>query len=309
MSNEFKHLNLHSAQYFDDVRDHWWNEDYLRWLSSRWRVEGIRSALDVGCGVGHWGRLIGRTLPEACIITGVDREALWAEKATERAAAAGLSGRFKYQAGCAEELPFPDNSFDMVTCQTVLMHLREPEVALREMLRVLRPGGLVLVTEPNHIVQPVLADAVALKESPESAAALLRFQLHCHRGKAAVGEGNDLIGESLPALFASAGLRDVEIRMNDRVNPFVPPYDTAQARSQVEQLEDLIDRDHWMWNRATTLRYFVAGGGRAEDFERHWGNLSDFLRRIMDAITAGTYHGAGGGIVYIGWGRKPETPG
>ena len=309
MSNEFKDINAHSAQYFDEVRDHWWNEDYLRWLSSRWRVEGIRTALDVGCGVGHWGRLIGRMLPPECLITGVDREPVWATKAAERVAAAGLSARFRYQTGCAEALPFPDASFDLVTCQTVLMHLREAEAGLREMRRVLRPGGLVLVAEPTNVVGPVLSEIIALQEPPEAAAGLLRFQLHCQRGKAALGEGNDLLGEALPALLAAAGLREVEIRLNDRVNPFVPPYDSALAKAQVDQLADLIERDLWMWNRATTRRYFVAGGGRAEDFERHWADLSAFLQRIMHAITAGTLHGAMGTLMYIAWGRKPETQG
>lgn len=307
MGNEFKNLGTHSAEYFGDARDFWWNEDYLRWLLGRWRIDETRTVLDVGCGVGHWGRLLGRVLPEECSFTGVDREPLWAEKASARAGAAGLSHRFRYQVGRAEELPFEENSFDLVTCQTVLMHLRDPGAALREMFRVTRPGGVVLVAEPTHLVAPVLLDAIALNEPAESMAALVRFQLHCQHGKAKSGEGNDLIGEALPALFAAAGLREIEIRLNDRVNPLVPPYESDFAKALVDEAKDLSNRERWMWDRATTRRYFVAGGGEDGAFEAGWQMILAFQRRVTIALAEGSYASAGSGTNYIIRGRKPSA--
>jgi SAM-dependent methyltransferase len=52
--------------------------------------------------------------------------------------------------GAAETLPFDDSSFDLVTALDVIEHLDDDAVALREMRRVLRPGGQVLVTVPAH---------------------------------------------------------------------------------------------------------------------------------------------------------------
>jgi len=50
-------------------------------------------------------------------VQGVDRDPLWVEKAAARATAQGLADRFSYRVSVAEELPFADASFDLVTCQ------------------------------------------------------------------------------------------------------------------------------------------------------------------------------------------------
>ena len=56
MPNEFATLTQHSAEYFGDSRDYWWNDDFLTLALQRWSVTEVRNLLDVGCGVGHWGR-------------------------------------------------------------------------------------------------------------------------------------------------------------------------------------------------------------------------------------------------------------
>jgi hypothetical protein len=193
----------------------------------------------------------------------------------------------------------------LVTCQTVLMHLREPPLALNEMMRVTRPGGLILVAEPTNVTCPALLDAIAMGETPELTASLLNFELHCQRGKATLGEGNDLIGESLPALFASAGLCDVQVRLNDRVNFMVPPYESTPAQAFAGEARDFADREIWMWNRDNTLRYFRAGGGREEEFESLWASVLAFQRRVAEAMSSRHFTCAGGGLFYLVWGWKP----
>src|SRR4029434_10291309 len=97
--------------------------------------------LDVGCGPGSITRgLAQRLAPGEVVGLDLSRETLAA--AREDAAARGLTN-LTYAAGSVYELPFRDQSFDAVYAHQVSQHLREPAAALREMLRVLRPGGLV----------------------------------------------------------------------------------------------------------------------------------------------------------------------
>lgn len=97
-----------------------------------------RSLLDVGCGVG-WSS---HGFAEAGFrTTGVDLNAR-AFQATEHT-------RLSLLEGSALALPFADESFDVVATHEMLEHIPEPELALSEMLRVAKPGGLVCVVGPN----------------------------------------------------------------------------------------------------------------------------------------------------------------
>src|SRR5688572_26791078 len=187
MANQFKGRAEHSAEYFGDTRDDWWNLDFLRLMAARWKLDAVGDALDVGCGVGHWGLLLASVLPEDARITGIDREPTWIAEARARSLARGLGERCSYQQGVAERLPFPDDTFDLTTCQTVLIHLADPAAAIAEMVRVTRPGGLVAVAEPNNLTEALLLDSISNRASIDDVVELVRFQLTCERGKAALG--------------------------------------------------------------------------------------------------------------------------
>lgn len=294
----------HSAEYFGEGRDYWWNQDFIALMAKRLDFSRVRSVLDVGCGVGHWGRVLVAALPSEAVLTGVDRESEWVTKATNLAAKAGLGGRFRYQQGDATRLPFADNTFDLVTCQTVLIHLPDPLLGLREMLRVLKPGGLVLAVEPcnlaNHSVVHSLSDSIPTDEMVDA----YRMQLTCQRGKKAAGEGFSSVGDLVPGLMASLGVRDVRVHQGDKAGAMFPPYDTPEQRAEIRQMRDWTGREFWVWSKADTRRYFLAGGGLASEFERLWNLVMRHQRDILAGIDAGTYHCAGGGVTYLVSGRK-----
>jgi len=111
-------------------------------------VAGLKasSVLDFGCGDGRSIDLFRTTLPEAKW-TGVDIPSSPEVDLRRR-----TDGEFVTYDGY--ELPFPDECFDIVYSHQVLEHVRKPELALSEVARVLRPGGLFIGQtsqfEPYH---------------------------------------------------------------------------------------------------------------------------------------------------------------
>jgi SAM-dependent methyltransferase len=306
MANEFRTLESHSAEYFGETRDHWWNLDFLELMGRRLSFDRVQDVLDVGCGVGHWGQLLANVLPRTARLQGVDRDPVWVEEAGARAAARNLADRLSYQVSVAEKLPFADASFDLVTCQTVLIHTPDPGAVVDEMIRVARPGGLILAAEPNNIANSLVLDSLSFYDPVDEIIARVRLQLMCERGKAALGEGNNSMGGLVPGLFAGRKLIDVRVYLNDKSNAILPPYRSVEERAMLEERADFKNREFWVWNREDTHRYFLAGGGREGEFDALWSVAIASDRKFDQAIDAGTYAGAGGGISYLVAGRKPE---
>ncbi len=309
LTNEFRTLESHSAEYFGDTRDYWWNPDYIELIGRRLAFAQVRDVLDVGCGVGHWAQVLASALPADAQVIGVDRDPLWVDKATERVAALAMSHRFQYRLSDAQTLPFSDASFDLVTCQTLLIHVADPAAIIAEMVRVTRPGGLVLAAEPNNISTGLVLNSIAFNDPIEEILAGVRLQLTCERGKAALGEGNNSVGDIVPGLFAASGLTDVVVYLNDKTNAFLPPYSTIEQRAVLEEREDFQSRDFWIWNRGDTLRYFLAGGGADTQFDALWTSVTGGAERFEKAMADRTYSHSGAALNYLVAGRKVGLPG
>jgi 2-polyprenyl-3-methyl-5-hydroxy-6-metoxy-1,4-benzoquinol methylase len=108
-------------------------------------LEG-RRLLDVGCG---WGELILSCLLRGAEGCGVEPDADEVEISRLLLRSYGYSEAI-YR-GVGERLPFADDEFDIVTCQQVLEHVSSIEQVVREIVRVTRPGGFVVVSVPNYL--------------------------------------------------------------------------------------------------------------------------------------------------------------
>ena len=114
----------------------------------RWMAEELRDLpagapiLEVGCGDGAFTTELAKY---SSFVTALDLSASQIEENRRR-----FPGIAFAQHDVAEPLPFPDAAFDVAWCSEVLEHLFDPAFALREMHRVLRPGGRLLVTVPYH---------------------------------------------------------------------------------------------------------------------------------------------------------------
>jgi ubiquinone/menaquinone biosynthesis C-methylase UbiE len=145
-SAEVEAYSSAAAQAYLNTIDDTLVEHALRLVKGRERERG--RALDIGTGPGQIVIKIAKRLPE-WKFTGVDRSlAMIAQAQANLASASGqLAGRVEFQVADGNRLPFPDGSFDLVMCNSVLHHLAEPEKLLSEMSRLVNSGGAILLRD------------------------------------------------------------------------------------------------------------------------------------------------------------------
>ncbi|HEX5481347.1 MAG TPA: methyltransferase domain-containing protein [Terriglobia bacterium] len=101
------------------------------------------AVLDVACGPGAWALEIA---PRVRSVQGADLTRAMLQEALEFQRERRISNAGFIQ-GDAEQLPYPDRAFDLVACHFAFHHMPKPEAALKEMLRVLKPQGRVMLAD------------------------------------------------------------------------------------------------------------------------------------------------------------------
>lgn len=111
-----------------------------QFIARRGIKPGVR-VLDVACGTGN---LAINAAKAGAFVTGVDIAPNWLEQAHARAKREGVN--IQFDEGDAEQLPYPNSSFDLLVSMFGVMFAPRPERAVTEMLRVCRPGGQIAMT-------------------------------------------------------------------------------------------------------------------------------------------------------------------
>ncbi len=141
---------------------------YARLLSfgqdPRWRAFLVsrippeaRRMLDVASGTAAVAIELARAAPERTIV-GIDQSPEMLAAGRERVASAGLAERIELREGRAESLPFADAEFDALTFTYLLRYVDDVPATLRELARVVRPGGVVAMQEfglPRGVWRPL----------------------------------------------------------------------------------------------------------------------------------------------------------
>lgn len=109
--------------------------------------------LDVACGTGVVARLAAEHVGSTGAVVGVDVAPDMIEVARKTETPEGAAS-IEWREADAQSLPFPDGSFDVVTCQMGLMFMEDKEKAVSEMRRVLADGGRIALSTPGTIQPP-----------------------------------------------------------------------------------------------------------------------------------------------------------
>jgi ubiquinone/menaquinone biosynthesis C-methylase UbiE len=157
------------------------------------RLEAGMKVLDVGCGAGDDAfDLVARVMPRG-EVAGVDISESLIVEAIRRGSGRNLPVSF--EVGDAQSLRFANESFDAVRCERMLMHVPDPSRVLTEMVRVLRPGGRMVVQDFDWETQ--------FCDSPYKEITRRIALSFCDRMK------NGWVGRRLPRLFRETGMTDV----------------------------------------------------------------------------------------------------
>jgi ubiquinone/menaquinone biosynthesis C-methylase UbiE len=152
--------------------------------------------LDVGCGPGTITIGLAAAVAPGEVL-GIDREPSQVERARVLAREKGIAN-VRFEVGNAEELPFPDGSFDAAFEHTLLEHVADPARVVREMFRVLKPSGVIGVADGDL---GCLIDEPSSEEMKETIALYERLWRH---------NGGDMrLGRRNRSLLREAGFTQI----------------------------------------------------------------------------------------------------
>lgn len=154
--------------------------------------------LDCGCGTGTITVGLAEVVAPGEVV-GVDIGEPQLAQAREEATSRGLTN-VRFETASVYDLPYPDASFDAVYSNALLSHLSKPVAALTEIHRVLKPGGVVAIRNPDtdgQIIAP--------------AASLLVQALDIYTKVVSINGGNAKIGKHHKGLLREAGFTHIAI--------------------------------------------------------------------------------------------------
>lgn len=113
------------------------------------QIQPGHRVLDLGCGTGYDVIQMAALVGGDGLVVGVDHDETMVEEATKRALQAGVSERAHIHQADALSLPFDPEYFNACRSERVFMHLPDPDAVLAEMLRVTKPGGMIVLADTD----------------------------------------------------------------------------------------------------------------------------------------------------------------
>ncbi len=185
------------VQFMDDANSMAFFQTAKALTYARLALQPGEALLDIGCGSGGDVRAMAGIVGPNGRAVGLDGSETMIAAARERSAGSSLPVEFVV--GDAHRLDFPDSSFDVCRTDRVLLHLADPGRAVREIARVLRPGGRFVALEPDN--------GALLVDHPDRDTTTRILELRSRSAR------SGWIGRSLRRLLLQAGLTDIELQV------------------------------------------------------------------------------------------------
>ena len=225
-----RHVDALTSARLKHLRERWWDSDFSEFLRETLRPRPGTRILDVGCGEGTAELSLGRLQIPQVSLFAVDRKL---ERARQTCAA-GTSHNISLRvaAADAQALPYVSDVFDSTFCVGVLQHVADVAGVLGEFARVTKPGGRIVVVEPDNAARYWYSSSPAGQQAYEVASRLFAALAQSRHDATDAS-----VGPKLPALFDRAGLEPLWVNLFPvsvtRMGP--PPPAVWQGRREALQ--------------------------------------------------------------------------
>jgi len=227
---------------------------------SAMEIDSAATVLDLGCGGGVVARTIARRPGFAGRVTGIDRSPYLTAAATDFARREGADRLVEFRAGDSHALALPDAAFDAVVAHTLLSHVEDPRAVMKEIARLLKPGGKAAIFDGDYASMTYAGgDPVTAKAMDEAIVNALTT--------------NPRVMREMPQLLRDCGL--------------------TLARSFAYMIADIGKADYFAPGIQALLRLLPSAGATTESEARDW--VAAMIKRSDE----GTYFGAANFYSYI----------
>lgn len=257
-----------------DQRKFMWEPEYVALIAKWVGFKPGQTVVDVGCGLGYLGTLYWPFFGRGGKYCGVDVSPKLVAQAKKLSQSWAKGGKTEFKVGDAYKLPYPDKFADVVMCQTLLMHLSDPQKAVNEMYRLLKPGGVVLCKEPDNLSWSLQHSLTSLPELPiEDELFFRKIDFIYTKGRANLGQGFFNAAPRVPLWLKAAGFSQIDAKNASQASLGVPPYETPRQKHEIAERKESIrrskDPSYKKQVKEHFRKTFFAGGGTKSDYDKY----------------------------------------
>ena len=308
MSETNKWANEDHKWQIIEERKFMWHPSQVERLASAIGLSAGMSVADIGCGLGYLGWTYWKYFGQCGTYTGIDCSSKLVLEATELSQSWSRGGEASFITGDCYNVPLEDNSVDVCMCQTLLQHLEHPTKAVKEMVRVTKPGGTVVCKDLDNVSRHMKISYSSVTEDQQIESILFqkRMKLIYAKGRKKLGRGDMGIGSRIPRLMHEAGLSQIEGFCNERLEFLIPPYEDPEQKKRIDIIQRFnveATEEEKKKAKEDYMKFYLAGGGNPDTFEGDYERLSATTAELSkwrsDSILSGSLFSCSGGNNFL----------